>query len=687
MSGDHTPDAVGLGALHAVTGAHLRDLLHQMLRIRRFEERSAELYSAGKIRGFLHLYIGEEAVAVGALEGLSPDDNVLCTYREHGHALCRGVSAGAVMAEMYGKVEGCSKGRGGSMHLFDAERRFFGGNAIVAGHLPLAVGMGLADARAGRPRVTAVFFGEGAVAEGEFHESMNLAVLWKLPVLFMCENNLYAMGTAVERSESEVHIVAKARSYGMIAEEVDGMDVLAVESAVRRAASFVRGGDGPRLLELRTYRFRAHSMFDAELYRDKAEVKAWQARDPIKLLVEAGQRDGLLADAEVEAIEQSVAEELAAAVAFAEAGTWEPVEALTVDVMTPRPLSTPLPSWRPEVADAWPGPKTVTGRDAMRLALREAMHSDPRVLLMGEDVGMYGGGYAVSKGLIAEFGDKRIVDTPLSESGFTGAGIGAAIGGLRPIVEIMTVNFSLLALDQILNNAATLRHMSGGQMSVPLVIRMATGAGRQLAAQHSHSLENWYAHIPGLRVVAPGTVEDFRGMLWTALQDPDPVLIFENALLYNLEGELRPDLGPLDLDRAKVRRDGSDVTLVTYGGSLPKTLAAAEVLARHGVSAEVVDLRTLRPLDDETIFRSVFKTRRVVIVDEGWRTGSLAGELAARIGEAAFYELDAPIRRVCAVEVPIPYAKHLEEASIPQVAGIVSTVAELLGLDAEVVRA
>ncbi len=681
MRVDHPAPTTEPAPIRAVTGPHLRELLHQMLRIRRFEERCAELYSAQKIRGFLHLYIGEEAVAVGALAGLSPDDNVLCTYREHGHALARGVPATSCMAEMFGKREGCSKGRGGSMHLFDASRRFYGGNAIVAGHLPLAVGMGLADRQLGRPRVTAVFFGEGAMAEGEFHESMNLAVIWKLPVLFVCENNLYAMGTALERSEGEVHLVQKARSYGMPAEEVDGMDVLAVEAAVARAAASARGGDGPRFLEVRTYRFRAHSMFDAELYRDKAEVKAWQARDPIDLLIAAGRRDGLLTEPEVEALRQSVAEEMDAAVAFAEAGTWEPVEELEVDVTTPPPASTPLPSWRPEVAESWTGPKVVTCREAMRLALREAMHSDERVALLGEDVGRYGGSYAVSKGLLAEFGEDRIRDTPLSESGFTGAGIGASMLGMRPIVEIMTVNFSMLALDQILNNAATLRHMSGGQLSVPVVIRMATGAGRQLAAQHSHSLEGWYAHIPGIRVVAPGTVEDYRGMLWTALQDPDPVVIFENALLYNLEGELTPDLGPVDLDRAKVRREGTDLTIVAWGGCLPKALTAAELLAKKGISAEVVDLRSLRPLDEGTIARSAAKTRRLLIVDEGWRTGSLSAEIAARIGEVCFWDLDAPIRRVCSREVPIPYPKHLEDASIPQVPGIARAAAELVGAD------
>lgn len=679
---EHQPPVTPPARL-SLPASRVRELLRQMLLIRRFEEKCAELYSASKIRGFLHLYIGEEAIAVGALSELSEEDAVLCTYREHGHALARGVSAAACMAEMYGKQEGCSRGRGGSMHLFDASLRFYGGNAIVAGHLPLAVGLGLSDLLLSRPRVTACFFGEGAAAEGEFHESLNLAALWKLPVLFICENNLYAMGTAIERSESEVHISAKARSYGMHAEEVDGMDVFAVQAAVRSAVSAIRAGHGPRLLEARTYRFRAHSMFDAELYRDRAEVEAWTARDPIRLLLAAAERDGLLQQMDLDALERSVAEEVGAAVAFAESGTWEPVESLTSDVTSPRPARVPPPTRRPEQEEGWDGPRQVTGREAMKLALREALRNDDRVFLVGEDVGRYGGAYAVSKGLLAEFGEARIRDAPLSESGFTGAGIGAALGGMRPIVEIMTVNFSMLALDQILNNAATLRHMSGGQISVPVVIRMTTGAGRQLAAQHSHSLECWYAHIPGLRVLAPGTVEDLRGMLWTALHEPDPVILFEHASLYNLEAKLPFDLGPLDIDKAKIRRPGSDLTILTYGGSLPKVMAAAEKLASASISAEVVDLRVLRPLDEETLVASVLRTRRALIVDEGWRTGSLSAEIAAALGERLFWDLERPIQRLCSAEVPIPYAKHLEEASTPQVPGIIAAACALLDRDVQ----
>jgi len=321
----------------------------------------------------------------------------------------------------------------------------------------------------------------------------------------------------------------------------------------------------------------------------------------------------------------------------------------------------------------------ITYREACRAAIRDALLRDPRVFLMGEDVGRYGGCYAVSKGLLDEFGPERIRDTPLSESGFTGMGIGAAMNGMRPIVEIMTVNFALLALDQIVNNAATIRHMSGGQFGVPLVIRMATGAGRQLAAQHSHSLEGWFAHIPGMKVLAPATHEDARGMLWTALQDPDPVLIFEHVMLYNVMGLLADAAGAVPIDKAAIRRPGKDVSLITYGGSLPKVLKAADELAREGVEAEVIDLRTLRPLDDVTICESVARTRHAVIVDEAWRSGRLAAEISARIMEQAFFSLDAPVARACSAEVPIPYPHHLEEAALPQVPTIVAAAKQCIG--------
>ncbi len=644
--------------------AHVSALLRDMIRIRRFEDKCAELYTKQKIRGFLHLYDGEEAIAAGIIPVLEPKDAIVATYREHGHALVRGVPMTTIMAEMYGKSEGCSGGRGGSMHLFDASTNFLGGNAIVGGGLPLAAGRALSDRMQGIDAVTACFFGEGAVAEGEFHEAMNLAQLWSLPVLFVCENNGYAMGSALDRTEAQIEVAAKAAGYGVEAQQIDGMDVVAVEAAARRAIARIRETGAPLLLECKTYRFRAHSMFDAQLYRDKAEIAAWRRRGPIVRFQTWLLENNLIHDADIEEIERDTDAEIADAVRFAETGTWEKVEHLTHHVLSPQP-EPPAP--------IIPSGHTVetTYRECIKQAIRDAMIRDDRVFLMGEDVGAYGGCYAVSKGLMDEFGEDRIRDTPLSESGFTGAGIGAAIAGMRPIVELMTVNFSLLALDQIMNTAATLCHMSGGQFGVPLVIRMATGAGKQLAAQHSHSLEGWYAHIPGLKVLAPATLEDARGMLWTALEDPDPVLIFENVMLYNRAGQIDEAAGPVDIAGAAVRREGRDLSLVTYGGSLFKTLEAAETLAEQGIDAEVIDLRCLRPLDDATIMASVRKTRRALIVDEGWRTGSLAAEISARIMEQALWSIDAPVGRICSEEVPIPYPAHLEQASIPTVDRIV----------------
>ena len=650
---------------------HVLSLLEHMIRIRRFEDKCAEVYTQEKIRGFLHLYDGEEAIAAGIIPVLARDDKVVATYREHGHALVRGVPMTKVLAEMYGKSEGCSGGRGGSMHLFDADTNLYGGNAIVGGGLPLAGGLALADRMRGESHVTACFFGEGAVAEGEFHETLNLAQLWNLPVLFVCENNGYAMGSAIARTEAETDIHVKAASYGIEAHQVDGMDVVAVEAAARKAIRRIRETGAPVFLECKTFRFRAHSMFDAQLYRDKAEIEEWRKKGPIVRFQGWLLQNNLIHAEDVDAIEAKIDAEIDEAVAFAEAGTWEPVENLTAHVLGEAPDFEPTQDSGESVE--------ITYREAVKQGIRDAMLRDDRVFLMGEDVGAYGGCYAVSKGLMEEFGEDRIRDTPLSESGFTGAGIGAAANGMRPIVELMTVNFSLLALDQIMNTAATIRHMSGGQFGVPLVIRMATGAGKQLAAQHSHSLEGWYAHIPGLKVLTPATVEDARGMLWTALCDPDPVLIFENVMLYNMTGSIDAAAGPVDISKAAVRREGTDLTLVTYGGSLFKTIEAAEALSSEGISAEVIDLRTLRPLDEATILASLAKTRRAVIVDEGWRSGSVSAEIMARIMEQGFWGLDGPVARVCAEEVPIPYPKHLEDAAIPQVAKIVAAAKSLMG--------
>ncbi|SES78601.1 pyruvate dehydrogenase E1 component beta subunit [Marinobacter segnicrescens] len=652
---------------------HALRLLRDMLRARRFEERCVELYTQEKIRGFLHVCIGEEAVGAGVMFNLTEDEAVVATYREHGHALLKGISMERVMAEMYGKVSGCAMGRGGSMHLFDADTRFFGGNAIVGGGIPMAVGLALADKMQGRTRATVCFFGEGAASEGVFYESLNLAALWQLPVVFICENNHYAMGTPLDVEHARGEVYHKSEAIGVPSERVDGMSVVQVEAAARNALDAARSGKGPRLIECDTYRFRAHSMFDPQLYRDPAEVEAWKEKDPIVRLADWMAQTGLIQEGEREALEKEITEEIDKAVQFAENADWEPPETLHdyVSLPLPSPLAPP-PAPESE-------PSQTSMREAFNRGLQEALEHDERVFLMGEDIGRYGGCYAVTRDLFAEFGADRVRDTPLAENGFTGAGLGAALGGMRPIVEIMTVNFSLLAMDQIVNTAAALLHMSGGQFNVPVVIRMATGAGRQVAAQHSHSLENWYTHVPGLRVLAPATVEDARYMLWAALQDPNPVLIFEHVMLYNHTAELTPQPQGVDIEKAAIRRTGTDITLITYGGSLYKALEAAEQLAAEGIEAEVVDLRVLRPLDTDTLVESVARSHRAVIVDEGWKTGGLAGEVMAILNERAFWELDAPLARVCSEEVPVPYPRHLEQLVLPRVEQIVEAARRTLG--------
>lgn len=409
--------------------AHARALLRGMIRIRRFEEKCYELYTREKISGFLHLHDGEEAVAVGVAAALTPQDRMVSTYREHGHALARGLDLTAALAEMFGKATGCSGGRGGSMHLFDAATNLYGGNAIVGGGLPLAVGLALGDRMQGQGRVTTCFFGEGAVAEGEFHESMNLAALWHLPVLFVLENNLYAMGSAVARVQANTDFVPRAASYGMPAESVDGNDVVAVDAAARRLAEEARAGHGPRFLECRTYRTRAHSMFDAEKYRNKTEVAEWRQHSPIVRFQSWPLDNGLMHQAEVDAIEAEVEADLAQAVAACEQAPWEPVETLNRHVVAETRPAPPEPPPHDSPVDS-------TYRDCCRAAIADALRRDERVFMMGEDIGAYGGCYAVSLGLLQDFGPDRIRDTPLSEAGFTGAGIGAALAGLRPIVEI-----------------------------------------------------------------------------------------------------------------------------------------------------------------------------------------------------------------------------------------------------------
>jgi len=661
-----------------------------MLLIRRFEETSAEMYGRGKIGGFLHLYIGEEAVAVGAIKVLEPQDYILTHYRDHGHALARGMDPRRLMAELFGRATGCSRGKGGSMHLFDTGLGFMGGYAIVGGQLPIATGLGLASQMRDEQRVALVIIGDGAVQEGEFHESLNLAALWKLPVVFLCENNGYGMGTPISKTYSGKGIHELARSYDIACRpQVDGMDVLAVREATQEALTHARSGQGPCFLEVLTYRFRGHSMADPVEYRSREEEEQWKQRDPIQILRRRLQEEGHASVVELEAEERAVEAEVEEAVRFADESPVLPPEAIFEDVYA-SPPTTPASQgggWRvegeeasssPQPSTLHPPPSQVTYREAIRTTLRDLLRRDDRVFLMGEDIGEYGGAYAVTRGLLKEFGPERVRNTPIAESAIVGAGIGAAMGGMRPIVEIMTINFSLLAMDQIVNHAAKLRSMSGGQIKVPLVIRTVSGGGNQLGAQHSQSLEGWYASVPGLKVVAPATPYDARGLLLAALDQEDPVLFLEHSLLYGQRGAVPETDYRVPIGLADVKRAGRDATVITYLRMVPVVLRAAERLAQEGIEVEVVDLRSLRPLDMDTVLASVRRTSRAVVVEEAWRTGGFAAEVAARIQEEAFDDLDGPVLRVAGADVPMPYARELERAALPSEDEIVRAVKSLL---------
>jgi len=597
-------------------------LLSDMLLIRRFEEKAAEGYALGKIGGFLHLYIGEEAVAVGATSVLRPDDYAISAYREHGHCLAKGSDPKRVMAELYGRRDGLSKGKGGSMHLFDRSTNFLGGHAIVGAHLPIAVGVAFAIKYRGGDQVIVCYFGDGAVPEGEFHEAMNLAALWKLPVIFLCENNRYAMGTSVERALAQTEIWKFGQTYGIPAEKVDGMDVLAVRDAVGRAVARTREQKIPALIEVDTYRYRGHSMRDpaGAVYRTKEEVEREKLRDPIVLFRDKIITAGLLSEGDIRAV-------------------------------------------------------VMTYREALNMALREEMRRDPGVFVIGEEVGLYEGAYKVTQGLLKEFGPQRIVDTPIAESGFTGVGIGAAMAGLRPVVEMMTFNFALLALDQIVNSAAKMYYMSGGQFNVPIVIRGPGGPAAQLAAQHSQSMETYFYHVPGLKVVRPTTPMDAKGLLKSAIRDDNPVIFIESETLYNVKGEVPEDPDFLiPLGKAIVRREGTDVTVIAYMGMMYRAMEAAEELEKEGISVELVDPRTLRPMDTETIIKSVRKTHRVVVVEAGAGFAGMGSEIAASVTEQAFDDLDAPVERVTGANAPMPYARNLEKLKTPSKDWIVAAV-------------
>jgi 2-oxoisovalerate dehydrogenase E1 component len=681
-----TPTVSALEVALDLPRERLIDWLYQMLFIRAFEETVEQLYAAGKMHGTMHLSIGQEAVAVGAIAALRPDDYITSTHRGHGHAIAKGQDLQAMLAELLGKETGVCRGRGGSMHLADLERGNLGANGIVAGGIPIAVGAGLSIRMQGQDRVVLCFFGDGAANHGNFHEGLNMAAIWRLPVVFLCENNQYAMSMPLRQAMAAPRVADRAAAYGIPGETVDGMDVVAVYRAVRAAVERARRGEGPTLIEAITYRYRGHSKSDRQVYRTKDEVQAWMARDPIARLREALIARGWLSEAEAAALEERAREAVAEALRAAEGDPEPDVAQLTEGVYAEDPLFPPRwirQAFGSEVPVEPPaGTRELSYAEALREAMAQAMAADERVFLMGEDIGVYGGAFGVTQGLIERFGPERVRDTPISENTIVGAGVGAALTGMRPIVEMQFMDFVTLAMEQTVLQAAKVRYMFGGKARVPLVLRLPGGSGTGAAAQHSESLEAWFVHVPGLKVVAPATPYDAKGLLLAALADDNPVIFVEHKLLYRTRGPVPEEPYLVPLGKAAVRRPGRHLTIVAYSIAVLRALEAAERLAAEGIEAEVIDLRTLKPCDAETVIASVKKTGKLLIVHEAPLLGGFGGELAAAVAQSeAFAYLEAPIVRLGGADVPIPYHPRLERAAVPQVEDIVEAARRLARLE------
>ncbi len=672
-------------------------MLRQMWEIRMFEDRVYDLLGRNIIKGASHLYAGEEAVAVGAVSALRDDDLITSTHRGHGHCHARGAAIAKteeakqehynkMMAELCGRETGYCLGRGGSMHIADVEKGNLGATGIVGGNIPVATGAALAQQMQGTDRVVLCFFGDGASQTGNFHESLNMAGLWNLPVVFVVENNLYGMSVPLDKAAAKLDIADRACAYDMPGVVVDGMDVLAVREAVGLAVERARRGEGPSLVECQAYRWYGHSRSDPRAYRTKEEEAAWKARDPIPNfaglaggewdLHPGGDRRPGGAGRGCHRRGDPVRPGLGHA---RPAEDWK--------TLSMRPSSGPTADYAKERelrakcrAGGDTASRKILYREALVEAAREEMLRDRAVFIMGEDVGLYGGAYGATRGLFDEFGEERVRDTPISEATIGGAAVGAAMAGMRPIAEIMYVDFTPLAMDQIANQGAKNRYMFGGKTTVPMVIRTEGGAGRSIAAHHSQSLEALWTHFPGIYVVMPSTPYDAKGLLKAAIRDDNPVMFIEHKMLYGVEGYVPDEDYVIPFGVADVKREGSDVTVVTYSRMVHRSLEAAEKLAEEGISVEVIDLRTLKPLDMETIAASVKKTGRVVGVTEAYKTGSFISELAMLIQEEVFDWLDAPVVRVAAADVPVPMAETLEDAAIPNVEDIIAGIRQVAAL-------
>jgi 2-oxoisovalerate dehydrogenase E1 component len=634
----------------------LETLYQVMVRIRRFDEKTVELFNAGQVKGTAHSYVGQEAVATGACANLTKDDSVISNHRGHGHCIAKGARLDFMMAELMGREDGYCRGLGGSMHIAALDLNMLGANGIVAAGVPIGAGAALAAKLRGTNRVVLSFFGDGGANQGTVHETMNLAAVWKLPFIFVCENNKYALSTDQSRTTAGEGVSVRARAYGIPAVRVDGNDLVAVYDAVGDAVARARRGEGPSCVEAVTYRWGGHSMrANLPEYRTKQEELEWMEKDPVAR-VEKRLMDFGASEIDLKELRLRVEGELDAAVAYGSESPEPTVEIMEAAVYSPHAKGA-------EPASRAGGEQTFG--EALNAALHGEMARDERVFLMGEDVGLIGGIFQVSKGLRDRFGEDRVRDTPISEPSFVGMGVGAAVAGMRPIVEIQIWDFIAMTMDQVVNQAAKIRYMLGGKATVPLVIRGPQGGGIRLAAQHSQSLEAWFCHVPGLVVVAPSTPYDAKGLLAAAIRDDNPVIFLEHKMLYPTKGEVPEGDYVIPLGKADIKRAGTDVTVVATQTMVQRALQVAGDLEKEGISVEVIDPRTLVPLDEDAILNSVAKTNRLVIAHEAVKRGGFGAEIAAMVSEKGLDLLDAPIQRLGARNVPMPYNDKLEVATIP----------------------
>ena len=631
----------------------------RMTLIRVFKERVSDLYRTGEVPGFVHLSIGQEASAVGACWPLATADVITSNHRGHGHCLAKGLAPEPMMAELLARATGTNKGLGGSMHIADPDLGIFGANGIVAAGVPIAGGAALAAqlrGRDGQRGVVVSFFGDGAVAQGAFHEAANLAALWRLPMVFFCENNGYAEFSPIA-DQHPVPMAARAAGYGLEYVSVDGNDVEAVAVTMSDAVRRIRDGAGPVFVEAATYRWHGHYEGDPEKYRGKDELSQWQQRDPL-VITRARLLGRGVEQAVLDQVEAQVRARIEAAVDAARQAPPPDMGVLRSSVYAPRPPAAE-PGWQPS-----PDGEIFRTMDAVRLALEGELDANPDMFVAGVDVGKGGNVFALTRGLHAKWPD-RLLDTPISETAVMGLAVGGAMAGMTPVVELMYLDFLGVCFDQILNQAAKLRFMTGGKARMGLVIRTQFGGGRSSGSQHSQSLEALLAHVPGLTVVMPSTPADTYGLLRSAIRDQNPVVFIENRQLYGMKGPKPPADYLLPLGKAKVVREGKDVTVVSVSRMVHEAVAAAEALAQRGISAEVIDLRTVAPLDKETILASLSKTNRLLIAHEGVTDFGIGAEIAALAVYEGFWTLDAPVMRVAPPPTPSPYAPNLESLWLP----------------------